>query len=273
MKTLRGSLALAVLLGGLLVPACSYLGAFGASTPQPGAPVAATVAALVAAATAATPDPCTPATLPAQVQALNALTRKFDDAAAIARNSKQDQLAPDIATLQNVRREAEQQPVPPCLSRLKDVQLVYMNTFIQTLLGFQSGTGPDQVTQGIAVAGQLHDQYMIAMMGVLGQPAASLPKTAPSAAPAEGANATPTPSVPVITNAGPDSARVFTRPSPDAQSVGALAAGQTALALAQTSDGAWIMIEIPGWPGQTAWVNAGAVQWSGPGIPPIVAAP
>ena len=269
MKTLRGSLALAVLLGGLLVPACSYLGAFGASTPQASAPVAATVAALVAAATAATPDPCTLPNLSAQVQGLNALTRKFDDAAAIARNSKQDQLAPDIATLQNVRREAEQQPVPPCLSRLKDVQLVYMNTFIQTLLGFQSGTGPDQVTQGIAVAGQLHDQYMIAMMSVLGQPAASLPKTAPNAPPADAA----TPSVPVITNPGPDTARVFTRPAPEAQGVGALAVGQSALALGQTSDGAWILIEIPGWPGQTAWVNAGAVQWSGPGNPPIVPAP
>ena len=113
---------------------------------------------------------------------------------------------------------------------------------------------------------------MIAMLRALGQPAASLPKTAPSAE-AGGANATPTPSVPVIINPGPDTTRVFTRPAPDAQGVGALAVGQSALALAQTSDGAWIMIEIPGWPGQTAWVNAAAVQWSGPGIPPIVAVP
>jgi hypothetical protein len=271
MKTRGSSLAWAVLVGALLAPACSYIGARGSPTPQPSDPVAATVAAL--AALAAAPDPCAAADLPAQVQALNALTRKFDDAAAIARNSKQEAIASDIATLQSIRRDAEQLPVPACLNRLKDVQLVYMNTFIQTLLGFQSGAGTDQVTQGITVAGQLHDQYMIAMMGVLGQPAASLPKTAPSAAPAEGANATPPPSVPVITNPGPDTARVFTRPAPDAQSVGALAAGQTALALAQTSDGAWVMIEIPGWPGQTAWVNAAAVQWSGPGNPPIVPAP
>jgi hypothetical protein len=263
MKTLNGSVAWVVLCGALLVPACSYIGV--ASAPTAAAPGAPLPTAMIVPTPAA--DPCAPANLPAEVQRLNALTQQFDDAAAIARNSKQEQIAPDIAALQSVRRDASQLSVPPCLSRLKDVQLVYMNTFIQTLLGFQSGADAEQVKQGIGVAGQLHDQYMLAMMGVLGQPAGSLPQTAP------GTTADPTPSVPVISNAGPDTARVFTRPAPDAQSVGALAVGQTALALGQTSDGAWILIEIPGWPGQTAWVNAAAVQWSGPGIPPIIAAP
>ena len=74
-------------------------------------------------------------------------------------------------------------------------------------------------------------------------------------------------------DSGPDTVRVFTRPALDAQSVGALAAGQSALALAQTGDGQWVMIEIPGWLDQTAWVEAAKVQYAGPGTPPIMAVP
>jgi hypothetical protein len=270
MKTRTGFPALGILLVVLILPACSYVTVPSALPPASNSPVPTET--LVPTST---PDPCAPANFAAQVQVLNALTRRFDDAASIARNSKQDQIAPDIAALQSVRRDAEQLQVPACLSPLKDVQLVYMNTFIQTLLGFQGGAGPDQVTQGIAVSGQLHDQYMLVMMRMLGQPAASLPQTMPGAPPPAdaAATATPTPSIPVITNPGPDTVRVFTRPVPNALGVGSLAAGQSALALAQTGDGAWIMIEIPGWPGQTAWVSAAQVQWSGPGVPPIIAAP
>ena len=142
MKTRAGSLAWTVLLAALLVPACSYITIYGPATAVASTPVRTAMVTPMA-----TPDPCAAGNLPVQIQEINGLTRRFDDAAAIARNSKQDQLAPDIAALQSVRRDAEQLQVPACLSHLKDVQLVYMNTFIQTLLGFQSGTGPEQVTQ------------------------------------------------------------------------------------------------------------------------------
>jgi len=63
-------------------------------------------------------------------------------------------------------------------------------------------------------------------------------------------------------------------PSLDGQTVGMLAVGQSALALGQTDNGAWIMIEVPSQPGQTAWVYTALVQSSGPGpLPVINAAP
>ncbi len=266
MKIRAVALGLSVLWGSMLLVGCGYVGIVPPTAPAPTRPADTPVVVPTA-----TPDPCSPDNLPSQVASINRVMRQFDDAAAIARSSAQAQLDSDIANLQGVRRAAEDAQAPACLSALKDVQLVYMNTFIQTLLAFRNGADSAQVNQGISVAGQLHDQYMIEMARLLGQPAASLPRTMPNSDQVN--SETPTPSVLVITNPGPDTVRVFIRPSQSSQSVGALSAGQVALALGQTNDGGWVMIEIPGWPGQTAWVDATRVQLGGAGAPPIITEP
>jgi hypothetical protein len=219
-----------------------------------------------------TPDPCTQENIIAEIQAVNRLMREFDDVSALSANTPREELKPTIADLQRIRRDTEDKSVPSCLLSLKELQLAQMNTFIQTLLAFIGGADQEMVNQGIGLSRQLHNQYMIEMARLQG---VTIPPT-PSPAPAIGTPSTtqkaelPTPSIAIITNQGPGGKNMRLVPTLDGQTVGMLAEGQSALALGQTGDGAWIMIEVPGQPGQTAWVYAALVQLSGPSPLPAI---
>jgi hypothetical protein len=94
----------------------------------------------------------------------------------------QAQLSTSIADLQRIRREAEDEAVPPCLATLKNFQISHMNSVINTLLAFlrakdplaidcidlQSDTEEEVVCQNIALARQQHDQYLVELARVLG---------------------------------------------------------------------------------------------------------
>ena len=216
----------------------------------------------------AAPDLCSPKYLPAAVQGVHSVMREFDDASALASNTPREQLFPAVSELQRIRREAEDLRVPPCLSALKQAQLTHMNTVIQTLMAFIGGADQTTVTQGIALARQQHDQYIIEMARVLGM------TIVPNATPLI-LNQTPAPTTPLanetstqvslsVTNPGPANAILRALPALDANAIGLLEVGQTVQALAQSSDGAWILVEFPGKAGQTAWVYASLVKLSGP---------
>jgi hypothetical protein len=94
--------------------------------------------------------------------------REFDDASVLASNMPREQLSGSIADLQRIRREAEDEPVPACLTNLKTFQVQHMNSVINTLVAFVGGSDQKSLEQGIAVARQQHDQYTLELARVLG---------------------------------------------------------------------------------------------------------
>lgn len=81
-----------------------------------------------------TPEPCAPQNVTATVTDLDKLMRQFDDSIQIAANTPGDQLVPIITQLQAARRSTEDFTAPSCMDNLKNLQLNYMNTYINTLL-------------------------------------------------------------------------------------------------------------------------------------------
>lgn len=256
----------------LLLSACSAI----APDAAPSATLSPT--AIPAATVTATPDPCAAEKRAVEVRSMHRLMREFDDAYAVAISTSRDQMSSAVSELQRIRREAEDYHAPACLAPLKDLQLVQMNTVIQTMLAFMGGADSDTINQGMALSRQLHNQYMLEVSRLLGTTMVAIPTPTlllGTPAPTEaGATATATSAVPIVTNLGPVVVDVLAAPSLEAQKLGALEVGQSALALGYSADGFWIMIEIPGQQSQTAWVYAALLQVSGPGgLPVIIATP
>ncbi len=134
-----------------------------------------------------TPDPCAPENIEAEVQKVHKYMREFDDASALAASRPREQLADAIAGLQKIRRDAEDQPIPPCLGNLKTYQISHMNSVINTLIAFMGGSDQKLVDQGIALARAQHDQYTIELARLLGltiEPATVVPLMTATSIPA-----------------------------------------------------------------------------------------
>jgi hypothetical protein len=156
------------------------------STPQ--APVAApaTETESVPPTITGTPDPCSPGHIEAEVQKVHKHMREFDDASILASSTPRDQLSGSIADLQRIRREAEDETIPACLTDLKTYQVQHMNSVISTLISFMGGADQKSLDEGISLARQQHDQYTLELARVLGL---TVVPAAPPSAPSE----TPTP--------------------------------------------------------------------------------
>jgi hypothetical protein len=115
-------------------------------------------------------DSCAPENRIVEIKPVNDLMREFDDNAQLAVVVQVDQLVNVIPSLQAVRRRAEDQQVPDCLSTLKSLQLQEMNTFINTLLVFVQvrDTNSQTVAQGIVQAQSLHTQFNQEMARLVG---------------------------------------------------------------------------------------------------------
>ena len=136
----------------------------------------------------ATPDLCAAEHLEDSVNKVHRHMREFDDASTLASSMPRDQLSSSIAELQRIRREAQDEVIPPCLENLKGYQIQHMNVVIDTLIAFMRGFDQQVINQGITLASQKHDQYVIELARILGitiVPATSV--VVPSATP------TPTP--------------------------------------------------------------------------------
>lgn len=201
----------------------------------------------------ATPDLCAPEAIKGEIDQVNRLMREFDDASLLAANTARDLLRPAIAELQRIRRDAEDQLVPPCLSDLKQIQLAHMNLVIATLTGFMGSSDQQSVTDGINRARQLHDKYTLEIARLLG--ITLVPITAPvQLTDTPVANAPATPAAVTISNPGPTTVNMRAAPALDALNLGLLEVGLSALVLGRSADNQWLLIEVPGQPGQTAWV-------------------
>ena len=206
-------------------------------------------------------DPCAPENLPDEVEKIHRIMREFDDTALLASNTPLEQLNPTILELQRIRREAEDLTVPPCLTTLKQYQLAHMNTVINTLLGFLSGAEAEALSQGITAAREQHDQYTLELANLLGLTVVSAPTPALTQATLP-PDVTPTPAPLVVTNPGPTTVNLRAKPELNAENLGILAIGASAVVLGRTADALWYQIEFPEQPGQTAWVYASLVQLS-----------
>ena len=134
-----------------------------------------------------TPDACSPGQIEAEVQKVHKHMREFDDASILASNMPREQLSGSIADLQRIRREAEDETTPACLTNLKTYQVQHMNSVINTLIAFMGGADQKSLDQGIGLARQQHDQYTLELARLLGLTVVAA--TPPSSVPSE----TPTP--------------------------------------------------------------------------------
>jgi hypothetical protein len=213
------------------------------------------------------PDLCSKENLPSEVSKVNDLMREFDDYSKLASSTPQDKLLQVIPPMQEVRRRAETQEVSDCLRDLKVLQINHMNTVIEILMVFMSNAQSEGVNQGIAQARDLHMKYDIEIASLLG-----LTLVAP---PTENAIVPilPTATMPPgsatqpyglsILNPGPNEVTLLSAPDAASGSVATLTAGLTTAAFGRTANGLWIQVEVPGQPGQKAWVDASLVQVSG----------
>jgi hypothetical protein len=110
--------------------------------------------------------------------------REFDDASKLAASMPREQLSTPIANLQKIRRDAEDELIPPCLAKLKDYEILHMNSVINTLIAFMSVNDPlavdcvdveqnteeEAICQSIASARQQHDQYILELAKLLELP-------------------------------------------------------------------------------------------------------
>jgi hypothetical protein len=94
--------------------------------------------------------------------------REFDDASVLASKLPRDQVSGSVADLQRIRREAEDEEIPACLTNLKKYQVDHMNSVINTLLAFIDGSDTKTLEQGIGIARQQHDQYTLELARLLG---------------------------------------------------------------------------------------------------------
>jgi len=131
----------------------------------------------VTSAATATPDPCATENLPGEVRKINSIMQEFDTAAVIAASAPREQLTAPIAELQRIRRNAEDLPTPACLKTLKETQLAHMNIVIETLMAFMDNANQETTDQGILLARQLHNQYLVEMAKLLGVTVAPLNNT------------------------------------------------------------------------------------------------
>jgi hypothetical protein len=205
-----------------------------------------------------TPDLCSPGMLPDEVGKVHKYMREFDDASLLAANTPRDQLTTVISDMQRIHREAEDQIVPPCLANLKQVQIVHMKTVIETLVTFLSGSNQDILAQGIDLARQQHNQYALEYARLLGLTVVVLPTNTPDSTVTD----TPQPAN-VITylalNSGADAVNIYAEPSESASVVAVLPPGASTRALSQSDDQLWLIVELPGQPGQTGWISASRV--------------
>lgn len=115
-----------------------------------------------------TPDPCSSGQIEAEVQKVHRHMREFDDASTLASNLPLQELSDPIANLQRIRREAEDEQIPTCLTDLKKYQIAHMNTVIGTLVAFLGGTDKKTLETNIAIAREQHDQYTLELARLLG---------------------------------------------------------------------------------------------------------
>ncbi len=254
----------------LLAALGTLLAACGSASPQPTGVTPATQAQSTTpppATPSATPDLCTQGNLPHSVRIVNTYVQQFDNYSSLSVQVPPAQLPQIVAAMKSIRQALQQQAVPPCLTDLKHFALQYMDTVIQTVVGYEAKPDINSLNAGIEQARKYNDQYAIELARLLGVTLGAPTETSV-------AQLTETPGVTTVVNPGPNPLNLHVSPSLTSQSIGLLNANETATALGKSSNGEWIQIDVPGQAGVRAWVYASLVQYaSGDGSALPVATP
>lgn len=218
------------------------------------------------ASTTSTPDLCSTANLPGEISKANKLMREFDDYSSLASNTPQAQLINLIPEMQRILRDVEDLQVPACLQTLKQLEMAHMNLVTQILIAFMNtqNADPQSINAGIAKARELHTKYDVEMARLLGITLVVPPTNTPGAASDVNPVPSATPVVAYVTNSGATGINLRAAPGLTAPEAGILAAAVSTAAIGKSADAHWIKVEVPGQPGQTAWVFASLVQLSIP---------
>lgn len=78
---------------------------------------------------------------PSDLKALLDAKKRFDDAHELATRTPRISLAGPITRMQDVRQTAERQPVAGCYQKAQEALVKWMNTLLDKMTGFMSGSG------------------------------------------------------------------------------------------------------------------------------------
>ena len=252
-------LLLVVLLLSLLLSACGGTPATSQAAASPVVPqVAAPVVTQAEAGPTPTIDPCLPQYERILAQRVHNHMREFDDASTLAASLTVDKLPTAIADLQRIRRGAEDEPVPACLGRLKELQVAHMNMVINTLMAMLNGAKAADLQTGIGNARQLHDAYTVELATTLGMTVVIPPTSTPGPALTE----TP-PTGATVTNESAALVNMRSKPSLSGNIVAVFPVKVQGAVLGKSTDGAWVQVEVPAKPGTKAWLFLEMVKLTG----------
>lgn len=105
-----------------------------------------------------TPGPCDPQNIGLEVSRINDLMREFDDISYVANMTAQSQLGDMILNLLAVRRELEDVDSPECTQDLRAIGIQYMNSVVEYLGNFMSGSDVNTITAAVS-ASQTYRAY------------------------------------------------------------------------------------------------------------------
>lgn len=165
----------------LIVLATFILAACGATPAAPAAPSAdqlqATVQAAVAATSAAVAAAIPPCDTQTFVKTLTPIAAEWDDAVKLAGNTPRGSLAPQIASLQEIRRRAKAVEAPDCAAGARDALVASMDATVDGFLTFMGGSTADAGSEKFAEAAAQMTTY-VARMASLSSPQAGATATA-----------------------------------------------------------------------------------------------
>lgn len=203
---------------------------FSGCTPTP----APTLAAFTQTPPAAQ-DRCSAENLPAEIAKLDGLTDEFADVLELAGVTPQEQLAPVILRLQDVRRSTEKLDLPECAATLKTGTVDYMNQVVSYLTLFMGGTNAaDVINNELAKSDGLKIAYETERARLLNVAYEPQPTRTPL----------PTTVVVTVSNAGATDVPLYDLPRDTATVVGSMQPGGQANAIARTADNAWLLIPV-----------------------------
>ncbi len=180
-------------------------------------------------------DRCSAENLPAEIAKLDDKTAEFADVLELAGVTPQEQLAPVILRLQDIRRGTEKLDLPECATTLKTNTVDYMNQVVSYLTLFMSGTNAaDVINEELAKSDGLKTTYETERARLLNVAYEPQPTRTPL----------PTTVVVTISNAGATDVPLYDLPRDTATVVGSMQPGGQATAIARTADNAWLLIPV-----------------------------
>jgi hypothetical protein len=225
-------------------------------------------------------DPCAPEHIAETIKPFDSTMRAFEDTTAIAYNMPRPQVSEQIAVLQGYRREVLDEQAPPCLVGLKEAEVAYMDSVINTLLVFLEGAPGEITTEGVQSSEQLKSIYVEALenlMDITVTPQPTQMRWTPQAF------VVPTEAIPVtgvtetsVTDAGPNitptlfstlagvinpgGANVRLGPSMDDEFPVVVPEGEQVEIVGRTEDGEWFLVLESEMPDEIGWVYASLVE-------------